>query len=521
MKAVLFVVIFVSSLFATELDSVKGLTKTVKIGILANRGTKVDYYEYEKMALALNSKTDKYYFKIVPIEFQSISDAIIDKDIEFVITNPSFYVELEYYYKISRIATLNGSFDKNFVLPKFGSVIFTTKENKFIKNSIDIKKAKVWAVDKNSFGGYIASWYELKKLYNIDISKNISFANTHDDVVYKIIENKNDIGIVRTDILERMQSEGKINIEDIKIFDKKSYDNFPFLCSTDLYPEWAFAKLPQTEQKLAEDLLVMLLSLTKEESSLIWTIPLDYSKIHDTHKFLKLPPYKIRYEVEDVVSEFRYSILFGLIAFLVILILLIKNIVANKKIHIFNTQLDILVKQKTAQLQVANSKMQELINTDELTKIASRRYFFEQVDKYFYLSKRQNNPLCILSLDIDHFKNVNDTYGHDIGDKVLRFFCDTIGKNLRKSDIFGRIGGEEFCICVLGTKDGAMILANKVRLEVENSLFVNDGIKIKITVSIGVSMIQSDDETIDSVIKRADTALYVSKNSGRNQVSFL
>ncbi len=178
------------------------------------------------------------------------------------------------------------------------------------------------------------------------------------------------------------------------------------------------------------------------------------------------------------------------------------------------------VKERTHELTLLNTKLKELANTDELTKIHNRRHFLQLASFYFHSAKRHRLPLYILSLDIDFFKHVNDTYGHHVGDDVLKLFCTTVTKSLRKDDLFGRIGGEEFSICVQNTPlEGILILAEKIRASVEESVYKKGhDLLIRITVSIGISGITPSDETIFDIMKRSDDALYIAKESGRNQV---
>jgi diguanylate cyclase (GGDEF)-like protein len=170
-------------------------------------------------------------------------------------------------------------------------------------------------------------------------------------------------------------------------------------------------------------------------------------------------------------------------------------------------------------LFIANEKLQEMVSKDFLTGVSSRLYFYEQSQSAFEFARRANMPLSVLLFDIDKFKSVNDTYGHDGGDEVLKKFAMKIKENLRQSDIFGRLGGEEFCICINNIDiKGAVALANKLRIVIERTNCDVETRVINITTSIGVAQMNSSDTNIDDIIKRADIALYQAKNRGRNQV---
>lgn len=162
--------------------------------------------------------------------------------------------------------------------------------------------------------------------------------------------------------------------------------------------------------------------------------------------------------------------------------------------------------------------LEEMVNNDSLTGIYNRRFFTEFLRSEIERSERYKKVFCLIMLDIDFFKKINDTYGHDVGDKILKELTSVIKSCVRKSDLFARVGGEEFAIIVPETDlEAAMQLAEKIRLKVAENIFTND---LKVTISLGVSqyLVQDDNNTI---YKRSDNALYKAKANGRNRVEFL
>jgi diguanylate cyclase (GGDEF)-like protein len=154
---------------------------------------------------------------------------------------------------------------------------------------------------------------------------------------------------------------------------------------------------------------------------------------------------------------------------------------------------------------------------DALTKLYNRRYFYEIATKTFASRKRKHFDVSIIMLDIDHFKRLNDTYGHQTGDLALQKFAAVLKKNLRESDILARYGGEEFIVLTIGCdeKKAFLVADNKIRQEIEKLSFIDsNGKEIHFTVSAGVS---SKGETLDEMIKNADKMLYKAKES-RNKV---
>lgn len=158
---------------------------------------------------------------------------------------------------------------------------------------------------------------------------------------------------------------------------------------------------------------------------------------------------------------------------------------------------------------------------DELTGAHNHRSFIKLGEAEIKRARRHGQNLSILMMDLDHFKNVNDSHGHDAGDSVLRLFGSICMQNLREEDLLGRIGGEEFAILLpLTDVNGAIHIAERIRQEVASSNFkVAEGKHLNVTVSIGVATLDDNIITIGNLLKRADQALYRSKNGGRNMVS--
>lgn len=162
-------------------------------------------------------------------------------------------------------------------------------------------------------------------------------------------------------------------------------------------------------------------------------------------------------------------------------------------------------------------EMEALSTTDPLTGLFNRRHFEAAAGRELLLSIRHHLPLSILILDIDHFKKVNDTYGHSMGDRVLIEIANICRHALRATDINVRLGGEEFAfLCPNTDIQGAFILAERIRTAISELNVDVDGSHIRITVSLGIAGLNSDD-TIVSLLRHADEALYQAKGKGRNQ----
>ncbi|NER61648.1 sensor domain-containing diguanylate cyclase [Pseudomonas sp. MAFF212428] len=164
-------------------------------------------------------------------------------------------------------------------------------------------------------------------------------------------------------------------------------------------------------------------------------------------------------------------------------------------------------------------ELQRLATTDVLTQSSNRRHFFECAHHAFEKARQEQTPMAFLLLDIDDFKQINDTYGHQVGDQVLQRIADAGKAVLRRGDLFGRIGGEEFAAVFPGcAPQMAMQVAERLQREIQRLSFSHDEEVFGVTVSQGLTGILDDDVLLDSLFARADAAMYQAKRQGKNQI---
>lgn len=174
---------------------------------------------------------------------------------------------------------------------------------------------------------------------------------------------------------------------------------------------------------------------------------------------------------------------------------------------------------RTAQLEAANTALEKLARRDALTGVLNRRGFEPKAQLLFDLALRGGRPLCLCLVDADHFKTVNDTYGHAVGDEVLKAIAGCLASRMRRTDLLARWGGEEFVLMLPDTSiDMASDLADALRKTIAA---FEQLLPARVTVSIGLAQLKGTDESIAALLDRADRALYAAKNGGRDQVSTL
>lgn len=160
-----------------------------------------------------------------------------------------------------------------------------------------------------------------------------------------------------------------------------------------------------------------------------------------------------------------------------------------------------------------------LSTTDGLTQVWNRRYFMEQLARELSRARRYKRPMSLILLDIDHFKRINDRYGHLAGDHVLKQLATALRNNLRQDDIVGRFGGEEFTVLLPEIdREGALQLAEKLRRLIEGTRFPFEQDAIEVTISLGVAGAAADTAEVDDLLRAADARLYEAKRGGRNRV---
>ena len=190
--------------------------------------------------------------------------------------------------------------------------------------------------------------------------------------------------------------------------------------------------------------------------------------------------------------------------------------------------LHILMKINAKQLEKVQRRLEEVAITDELTQLYNRRLLILRAEEEFAKGLRlrdrvmKHNLLSLIMVDIDHFKYFNDTYGHQIGDEILKELSKRMQNSVRNYDVVGRWGGEEFLILLPNTNlENAQIVAQRVWTQIREKPFEIQGVSYDVRISLGIAYGSKNDEDFNSVLKRADDGLYLAKNNGRDQIAFV
>jgi two-component system sensor histidine kinase TtrS len=323
-------------------------TEDVRIGVLSHRGDTATSINWSATAEYLSHQLPAYRFHIVPLDFDEIEAKILDRAIDFILVNPSIYVEMEVRHQITRIATLSRVVNDRFQ-NRFGGVLFTSSSNSQIQSLDDIRYRHLMAVDRKSLGGFQMVARELaERGIEVGSDLKVSFAGIHDDVVRSVLAGEAELGTVRTGILESMARSGEVKLSDIRVLNRQSIEGFSQLLSTRLYPEWPFSKLPHTSDMLAQDVAIALMNMPAlpepQENGVIrdrWTIPLEYQPVHELLKSLRLPPYDVspRFTFVDALRKYWYVIVTTLVILALLVVITLLVIRLNRELKKSNKRL--------------------------------------------------------------------------------------------------------------------------------------------------------------------------------------
>lgn len=443
---------------------------TIKIGLRAHHGIEQSMRQWKLTADYLSEKIPEHKFIMVPyVGLRELMQEAETNKFDFVLTNPSSYVEMELNLGTSAILTLRNK-RQGKPYTEFGSVIFTRKDNDEINEIKDLKDKVFIAVSKRAFGGWRVAVRELLN-EGFDVykeAKQVSFSGGIQQDVVSIVRLGNaDVGVVRTDMLERMAASGLININDFKIINNKMSDDFPFARSTQLYPEWPLAKMHKTSNALSKQVALALLTIPPEHPAAIagkyvgWTVPEDYRPVHDLMKALRLGAYEHYHESE--IEHFFEEYLPETIIFILVLITLILIsayvLATNKKLRAARNQQNIIMNELEDRV---NERTHDLLLAKETAEQASKA-------KTQFLSSMSHE----LRTPMNAILGFAQLLEYDIADKNLNTAAENVNEIL--------VAGNHLLALVNDVLDLAKIETGRYELDLKKiivSRVINDVLKL-------------------------------------------
>ena len=343
--------------------------RVLRIGITSFRDKSVTQREWQPTLDYLSRQVAGTHFVVMPMDLPEFEQALAEKRIDFLITNPQEYILLETLFGVSRVATLVKR-ENDQIVNRFAGVIFSRSDRDDIRTIKDIKGKRIAAVDRLSFAGYSLQRKALLD-NDIDIERDtqLQFLGFPQDLnVHAVLDGKADVGFVRSGLLEAMQREGKVDLRNIKLINPRQSEEFPFLHSTDLYPEWAFAATKGISIEITNQVVAALLQLPPGSDIALaaryyrWSSPMNYESVERLMRDLHLRPFDQpeKIHLHDVAREYGIEaiLLLGLI------------ILALAIMHIRLRQSNRALKTSRAALGQLNSELEERVRerTDYLVK---------------------------------------------------------------------------------------------------------------------------------------------------------
>lgn len=273
-----------------------------KLAVRAHNGIQHAVHQWQATTDYLSKSIPGHSFKLVPIlNLNEITNAAGGAEFDFILTNPSSYVELNKKFSAKALVTLNNK-RANTAQDTFGSVVFISAKNDDVVRLSDLKGKTLMAVSESAFGGWRVAWYEFLR-QGIDPYKelNVIFSkkSLQNEVVFAVRDGFADAGVVRTDQLERMEAAGNIDMRYFRILNNKEIKSFPFFLSTDLYPEWALAKLKHVPDDVGFKVKNALLAIkddsqaAREGQYIGWVSAKSYESVEHLLKKLQVGPYEV------------------------------------------------------------------------------------------------------------------------------------------------------------------------------------------------------------------------------------
>lgn len=375
LSSVIFV--FCCAIFTEHLLADNHQDQRVLIGVLAYNGEQQTLDRWNPTAKYLAQHIDGRLFEIVPLTHEDFVHAINKGQLDFILTNPGHYTVLEVEYGATRIATFKARFEDR-ILTHFSSVIFTRRDSP-VENLQGLRGRTLAAVSSSAFGGFQLAQAEFLNrgldIYDDSSLKWLGFPHT--DIVRAVLSGTADAGTVRTGILEKMAARGEIDLSELRVQEEKFTPGFPLLHSTELYPEWPIAQLPDTDARLAKQVAITLLQMPENSLPAIvsegagWTIPLDYRNVHELFRRLQVPPYPpVPLKFSDFWRSYRgwvslIGVLFLGCVFAIFYTLRINRELKHSQQALSSHQekLEAGINERTAELSAVNQALQQDIES--------------------------------------------------------------------------------------------------------------------------------------------------------------
>jgi diguanylate cyclase (GGDEF)-like protein len=485
----------------------------LRLGILAVRPQPQAMAQWQPLADHLAASLGR------PVELAvhalaELDAAVAQNSVDALLTNPVHYVRLQHQNGLGGPLVTLVNKDSGYELQAFGGVIFTRADAAAINTLKDLFNKRVAAIGSDdAFGGYQMQALEMVEagVAPPQDDRLIVTGKAHDQVVEAVLAGQADAGFVRSGVIEAMVREGKLDAGQIKIINRQKLPAFPYASSTRLYPEWPLAVMPNVNERLARRLTIALLSLSTNGVPARADLPgfanpASYAAVENLMRRLRQPPF-------DAVPEFTLTDLWAKYALWITALVILLQLLALAGIGLA---------WQNRRVRQARERLEHIAHHDTLTSLPNRLLLGDRLHQAMAQAQRRGQSLALAYLDLDGFKEINDRHGHDVGDELLIAVAQRLKAALREGDSLARIGGDEFIAVLVDLEQAADCgpVLDRLLLAASDPVTVGNGQVLKVSASIGVTFYPQDDVDADKLLRHADHAMYLAKQSGRNRYCF-
>jgi diguanylate cyclase (GGDEF)-like protein len=323
-----------------------------------------------------------------------------------------------------------------------------------------------------------------------------------------VLDGRADVGFARSGLLEAMAREGKLDLKKIKVLNLQHQEDFPFMVSSALYPEWPLAAAPHVSFDITNQVVAALLLMPANSAAAAsgryyrWSTPVEYQSVQSLMQRRHIYPFDKPPQATpaDVLREYAVPLLVGAATLALAMGLLYWRAYRLNR-----------------ELVQSRHTLRNMAHHDALTGLPNRNLLDDRLEQVLAQAQRASHAVALCLLDLDGFKPINDRFGHDVGDQVLKDVARRIAAALRSCDTVARFGGDEFVLLMNGFGDQAALtdVMQRVIAAVDQGFAYCE--EARVTASIGVSIYQADARDATMLLRHADEAMYQAKAAGGNR----
>lgn len=368
---------------------------TLTLGIFAFRPKPIMEAQYRPLIEHLEAEVPETRFQLKVLTQTEMETALTRNELDLVFTNPSHFVLLRHVNRLTGAMATLVALEKGRPVSRLGGVIMVRADRNDLRDLADLKGRRIAVPGVKFLGGYQTQAYEfLQAGIDLPTDTHLNVVGSHDEVVQTVLDGRADAGFVRTGIVEAMTREGKLPPGQIKLINRQSPPGFPYLVSTRLYPEWAFAALPHVDEHIANHIARALLRIEPDSKVAIaadihgFTVPADYLPVENLARALRLPPFEgtPEFTPEDIWARYRTSLLVGLAGGAMILLMATGLLLGNRRLR-----------QAEAALRKSEAGLSALLdNTPYLMWLKDKESRFLAVNKAFVRSTAKGSAAEIV-----------------------------------------------------------------------------------------------------------------------------